>query len=143
MDKFDEFSRRINEIADGLLKDSDLIPQVDVDCELGLDSVSLDLAHELRLLEPYGEGNREPVFITARAKIMQRMRMGSNGTHLRLRLGSDSGRIVECVAFGWGELESRFSLGNYTDFCYNIQINKYNGNTSVQAMLRDARSTEV
>lgn len=143
MAKISEFDLAINEIADGILTELDLQPQMDVDVELELDSVTSDLAYELQLLEPYGCGNPEPVFLSRRVLVLEKMRMGSNRTHLRLRLGSESGTPIECVAFGWGDRESAFGIGSLVDVCYNIQINHYNGQEKVQMMLRDARPSDA
>ena len=152
MAKLPEFGLAINEIADGILTDSDLQPQLDVDAELELDSVTSDLAYELQLLEPYGCGNPEPVFLSRRVMVLDKMRMGASRTHLRLKLAS-SGRPIspsphpplplECVAFGWGERESTFRIGTLVDVCYNIQINHFNGQERVQMMLRDARPSDA
>ena len=155
MAKLPEFGLAINEIAEGILTDSDLQPQLDVDVELDLDSVTSDLAYELQLLEPYGCGNPEPVFLSRRVLVLDKIRMGANKTHLRLKL-SPSGfsdrpispsphppLALECVAFGWGAQESAFRIGSLVDVCYNIQINHFNGQERVQMMLRDAKPSDA
>ncbi|MCX6374651.1 MAG: single-stranded-DNA-specific exonuclease RecJ [Armatimonadetes bacterium] len=143
MDRFSEFDLAINRIADELLSDSDLMPQLEVDAALDLDSVTHDLAYELKLLEPYGYCNREPVFMSERALTLHKMKMGSTGAHLKLKLGTNLGEPLECVAFGWGESEEAFRVGSLIDLCYNIQINEWGGRETVQMVLRDARVSEA
>lgn len=163
MAKLPEFGLAINEIADGILTDSDLQPQLDVDVELELDSVTSDLAYELQILEPYGFGNPEPVFLSKRALVLDKMRMGATRTHLKLKLqpsgfsdrplpqparrslgeGGSPHPPLDCVAFGWGERESAFRIGSLVDVCYNIQINHFNGQEKLQMMLRDARPSDA
>ena len=140
-----EFGLAINEIADGILTEADLQPQLDVDMELELDSVTSDLAYELQLLEPFGCGNPEPVFLSRQALVLDKMRMGANKTHLKVKL-SPSGSPhppLDCVAFGWGERDSAFRIGSLVDVCYNIQINHFNGQEKVQMMLRDSRASDA
>lgn len=137
--KITEFDSAINRIADEMLGEADLLPQLYIDAVVELDSVTRDLAHELKLLEPYGYGNREPVFMSECALVMQKTKMGSAGNHLKLQLGRSSGDPLECVAFGWGDREEAFHLGSLIDVCYNIQINQFGGRETVQAVLRDAR----
>ena len=40
----------------------DFIPRLEIDAELSLSGINPDLLAELRMLEPFGMGNREPVF---------------------------------------------------------------------------------
>ena len=141
MEKFPEFDSAINQIADEILAESDLVPQLEIDAQLDLDAVTKDFAYELQLLEPYGHCNREPVFLSERAPILQKNRMGANGAHLKLKLGASSGPPVECPAFGWGSAEEVFRVGSLIDMCYNIRLNRFNGLETVQAVLCDARES--
>lgn len=140
--KLVEFDDAINRIADGVLTDEDLVPRVDVDAEIELDSVTRDLASELRLLEPYGHGNPEPIFVSRGAFVLHKRRVGSKGAHLKLRLGISSERPIEFVAFGWGERDEGFQIGSLVDVCYNIQINQFGGLETVQGVLCDAHPSE-
>ena len=139
MEKLSEFDCAINKIADETLSESDLAPQLEIDASIGLDSVTLDLAHELRLLEPYGYCNREPVFTSDRALVLRKARIGSTGAHLKLHFGRNLGEPLECVAFGWGDREDAFGVGSLVDLCYNVQVNQFGGREIAQAVLRDAR----
>ena len=138
MDKLSEFDLAINKIADETLSETDLMPLIEVDALLDMDAVTWDLASELRLLEPYGFCNREPVFVSTGVSVMDKVRMGSTGSHLRIKLLRKS-EPAECVAFGWGDREDLFRVGSLVDLCYNVQINQYGGRESVQMVLRDAR----
>jgi len=138
-DNLADFRTEMNRIADDLITDTDMVPQLEIDVELDLESVTLDLARELQLLEPCGHANTQPIFMSRNALVQQRSRIGSTGNHLKLKLGTATGRTVECVAFGWGAASDAFQLGSLIDVCYNIQVNHFAGNESVQAVLRDAR----
>lgn len=140
-EKLPEFDAAINLIADGMLTEEDLMPQIEIDGEIETNAVTRDLAYELQLLEPYGHSNREPIFSSSHTLILQKTRMGTNGAHLRLKLGTNSGQPMECVAFGWGDSDEAFRVGSLISLCYNIRINKFNGQETVQAVLRDAKIT--
>jgi len=140
-DKLPDFDSAINRLADTVLADSDLIPQIEIDAELDLDSVTEDFITELELLEPYGHCNREPVFVTENAMILQKNTMGATGAHLKMKLGTASGRPIECVGFGWGSAERSIRLGSLLNVCYNTRINDYRGFRTVQLVLRDARQS--
>ena len=142
-DKLQQFDAAINRIAEGILTETDLVPRLEIDAEIELDTVTHDLAYELRLLEPYGNCNRMPVFLSRRALILHKARMGASGDHLRLRLDTCSGQPVECVAFGWGGSDAALQVGSLLDVCYNIQINQFAGMETVRAVLCDARASDV
>jgi len=141
-DKLPEFDAAINRIAEGILAETDLVPQLEIDAGIELDAVTRDFAYELQLLEPYGNCNRAPVFLSRRAPILDKTRMGANRDHLRLKLGAGSGRPVECVAFGWGGSDEAFRVGSLLDVCYNIRINQFAGTETVQAILCDACASD-
>jgi single-stranded-DNA-specific exonuclease len=138
-DKLGEFGEEMNRIADEVLTEADFLPQIEVDAELEMRSVTIDLARELQCLEPYGYGNRKPIFVSKDVPIIQRSRIGQTKSHLKLRLGASSSRPVECIAFGWGEREDAFQIDSLLDLCYNVQVNQFAGNETVQAVLTDAR----
>ncbi|MHB1191343.1 MAG: single-stranded-DNA-specific exonuclease RecJ, partial [Armatimonadota bacterium] len=117
------FSEEINRIADEVMSESDLLPQIDVDMELDASQITRELAHELALLEPHGHGNKQPLFVSRGMRLSDKTRMGASGAHLRLKFEGG----IECVAFGWGDREEAFQLGSSFDVCYNIQINRWNG----------------
>ena len=44
------------------LSKEDLVPKVSIDMQLPMDNITLNLASELKCLEPFGKGNAKPVF---------------------------------------------------------------------------------
>jgi single-stranded-DNA-specific exonuclease len=141
--KITDFDKAINRIADESLTEDDLLPQIEIDAAIEMDAATRDLAYELRLLEPYGYGNREPVFMSECGLVSQKTKMGSTGSHLKLKLGRSCGEPLECVAFGWGDRDEAFRVGSLIDLCYNIQVNHFNGRETIQAVLRDARPADA
>ncbi|HKF53919.1 MAG TPA: single-stranded-DNA-specific exonuclease RecJ, partial [Blastocatellia bacterium] len=57
-----ELRHRINQFARGLLNRNDLVPMIETDCELPIKLARPEILRELKLFEPYGCGNPEPVF---------------------------------------------------------------------------------
>ena len=75
------------------------MPRLEIDAQLDFSEVGMPLLRELEVLEPFGIGNPEPVFMTANAEVCER-RLFSAGIRYRLRQG---GRVVAGVIFGAGE----------------------------------------
>ena len=108
--------------------------------DLTIDSLqdfSLDLLSDLKLLEPFGAGNEEPLFCLENPEIVETKRMGDHGQHLRLDLKGKDGKILKCIAFS--APESWFRLDNYDphDFIVKPIENEWNGVRSVEARLID------
>ena len=96
-----------------------------------------DLLDDLKLLEPYGAGNEEPIFAIKNASILSAKHMGDQGQHLRLDIKSKDGKIIKCVAFS--APEKWFNLyddENYT-FIIKPTENNWNGVRSIEARLLD------
>ena len=63
------------------------------------EDVSLELLEELRKLEPFGEGNAEPVFLLKEVRVVEASKMGAEGEHLRLVVRDQHGKSMKLVRF--------------------------------------------
>jgi len=61
-ENIDEFRRMINEYADSVLDEDDLVPRMKIDVRITKEDMTLENCKELKLLEPFGESNPPPVF---------------------------------------------------------------------------------
>ncbi len=101
--EIDEFRTLMNATALQLLQKDDLIPSLQIDAEVELNSLSKPLMSELARLYPHGEGNPLPLFTAANVKIVgQPRRVGAQGQHLSfyVRQGDTT---LKAIAFGMGE----------------------------------------
>ena len=73
------------------LKDVELTPTLAVDAEVTLDLVSVGLADALSVLQPFGEGNRRPVFVSRNLEVVSADTVGQTQKHVRCVLKSPSG----------------------------------------------------
>lgn len=142
-EKLPVFCDEMNRIAGEHISGDDMLPVIDVDAELELSSVNLGFAEELDVLQPFGFGNPEPVFMTRGAVVKSKKVMGSSGTHLKVFFTDESGGEAECVAFGWGGREGEFEIGSAVDVCYNIRVNEFNGRRTAQMVLKDCRASNI
>lgn len=103
---------------------------------------TLDFLDDLKLLEPYGLGNEEPIFQVTGATVAAIKRMGTQGQHLRLDLRGKDGKTLKCIAFS--APDSWFNL--YPEESYDFIIrpteNEFRGVRSVEAYLIDVIPAE-
>ena len=141
LDKLEAFEERLNSIAAQVIKPEDLIPHLEVEGELGVEDITESLLEDLARLEPFGVGNPEPLFMTRRAESVDCKTVGSDQAHLKLRVRGDATIPVDCIAFGFGPVCDSIPVGSSVDLCYNVRRNSYNGNESIQLMVKDLNAS--
>lgn len=128
---------RLLEIAHSQLADQDLQPTLEIDAELAPDQISLMLAEELTLLEPTGHMNPVPIFATRGLRVVDSRFVGKENQHLKLRLRTPDGEILDAIGFRLAELAPR--KGDSVDVAYTLDINEWNNTRSCQLNLQDIR----
>ena len=140
-EKWDEFVKEINEIANENPGFLDMKPVLNAELLLPSDLITLKLFESVSLLEPYGEENPVPLFEIDGLKVEGRFIVGQDKSHLKLTLSDCRGQIINAIAFGsaWRADE----LPKYIDVICSIDKNSWNGNDSVQLQIKDMRTSMV
>jgi single-stranded-DNA-specific exonuclease len=133
-DKFDLFARAFEGVARDCLDAGDLLPLLEIDAELNFSQIGFPVIRELETLKPFGVGNPEPLFMTAGVEVCDRKEF-TGGARFRLRQG---GRVIGAVAFGVGETFAG-APGATVDVVYRLCENEWNGSSTVELKLVDAR----
>ncbi len=131
--------RLLNEYAETHME-GDFYAQKEADCTLEIGEMTLRLIEELRLLEPYGNGNATPNFLLKNARIVKITPM-SAGKHVRVQLEKD-GLSMVAVWFGRGVTDLPFEEGELADLLFRLDANEFNGTVRVQMLLQDAAYAE-
>jgi single-stranded-DNA-specific exonuclease len=134
-----ELRRRLNAHAAAHLTEDDLQPTVNVDAELSAESINFELAKQLNALEPFGAGNRRPVFLTRNLRVMSEPQVLKE-QHLKMRLAGSGGRPQETVWWHCMEgLERTPSINSSVDMAYTIEMNEWNKEVRLQLCVEDMR----
>lgn len=109
-----------------------LLPQSDV--VASLERVTEDLVDDIALLEPFGNGNPEPILSSQNLRVFYRKRMGADGQHIKLGLQDINSRKIYVVAFNapdhfFVETNERVTAW------YRPTINEWQGRRSVEGYL--------
>ncbi|HFH9837354.1 TPA: single-stranded-DNA-specific exonuclease RecJ [Streptococcus suis] len=109
-----------------------------LDEELDLEELTLDTLKSFDKLAPYGMDNKKPIFYVKDVQVESTRTMGQDNAHLKLRLVK--GQVAfDLVAFGQGRQALEFSQAKNLELAVTLSVNQWNGNTSLQLMLVDAR----
>lgn len=118
--------------------DTSLKNRLTLDEELDLSDLSLETLKALDKLAPFGMDNKKPIFWLKNFKVTQARTMGQNNAHLKLRI-SQNGAEFDVVAFNQGSLLQEFQQAQHLELAVTLSVNVWNGNTTLQLMLVDAR----
>ena len=94
-----------------------------------------EFVKQLTNLEPFGEGNKVPLFAYKGLKINS-IRALTDGKHLKLTLKDDN-LIVDAIGFNMGNLVNEYRIGDKVDVVGVLEINAFNGMENVQINLKD------
>lgn len=118
--------------------DSAMKPSLVLDEELDLADLHLDTLKSFARLAPYGMDNKKPVFYLPDVQVVSARTMGQGNAHLKLRIEKNQ-QSVEVIAFDKGAFLLEFSQAKQLDLAVTLSVNQWNGHTSLQLMLVDAR----
>ncbi len=135
-----EFKRRMSEYAKKCFAGAEPEQILDIDCELDACEISLNLANELCYLEPFGVSNPTPVFALRNAVISDITPVGMN-RHLKLSIVKDT-YVFTAMLFSTTYKEFGLSVGDEIDLAFTLDINEYNGISSVQIGIKDIKPSE-
>ena len=126
------------ELAGKELAGLDLRPYLNIDADIKLAELGGDIFPSMQKLAPFGCGNPHPTFLTRRVDVISCRAIGSNGSHLILKL-SQGGIVWDGIAF---------KAGNYVkevvsplDIVYNLEIDQWRGEKKLRLNLLDFAPT--
>ncbi len=134
------FIEKINEYANNNLKEEDLVPTVEADCEVAFSEVNLALAEELERLEPYGVGNPVPLFVMRGITINEIVGI-SNNKHTRISFSGGRGNLSG-MYFSASPDSLGVYVGDSADILFSVDINEWMDRRSVQLLIRDIKPSE-
>lgn len=129
-----ELSRQLNEKE--TLTDEDLREKVILDMELPFQYVNEGFIEELKLLEPYGQGNSRPLFACRDVKVRSKRTFGAAGQYVRLQLEDSFGTPMEAVVFK-NALPLMEPEVEALTIAYYPDLNEFRGRKSVQIIVEE------
>ena len=130
------FRRRVNEFYDSLNlinQTSFLQPHADVEIK-DFAEITEELVEQISRMEPFGNGNPEPILKIAHAVVAGVRRMGANGQHVKIALRDADEKTLQVLAFNAPELFFR-EPGDEIAVWFQPNINEWNGVRTVEGRL--------
>ena len=133
----DHFRTLINEFARDTISPDDLIPSLNIDCEVPFSELNMDLIEMVNSLEPYGEGNPTPVFCS-RGLTVKTVPMVMGKDTIKFWV-TDGKMTISVVGFGMGKYCSLLKQNQKVDLVYQLAIDDWNKEPIVHLKLKDVK----
>ncbi|HQU73468.1 MAG TPA: DHHA1 domain-containing protein, partial [Calditrichia bacterium] len=132
------FVEQFKAVADRMITDEDLVPEIHIDCEVELNQFDERLLRLLKLMGPFGPSNLRPVFCSRNLKVVSEPQVvGKN--HLKLSL-EQKGTVLTAIGFNMGDrIDDIFEKSGVVDAVYVLEENVWNGRKELQMRLKDIR----
>lgn len=135
------FRERLNAFL-ATLPEEDFSQERTADATLDLSDVSVELAAEIDTMEPFGHGNRRPVFVSPRIFMNGRQRVGVEANHLRF-VAFDGLTSVPAIAFRCPDIEALADHEAAVDLLFEVSADSWRGKRRVQLRVRDVLVREA
>lgn len=135
-ENIEAFRKRINRYA------AEHFPQmptqtVTLDCKLNPAALSVSMAQSLTQLEPFGNGNPQPVFGLFNMELFNVTPVGGGG-HLRLTL-EKNGAVITAMRFNTKPEELPYHIGDKIDLAVQLEAREFRGQPSLTVIVRDMK----
>ncbi|MCI9638150.1 MAG: single-stranded-DNA-specific exonuclease RecJ [Hungatella sp.] len=134
----DRFRQALNRNA--RLTEEDFIPKIWIDVAMPIEYVSEPLIQELKMLEPFGQGNEKPQFAQKAMRVRSARVVGKNRNAVKLSMVTPGGAAVDGILFTEGDrFMEEMGAKREMDVIYYPDINEYNGNRTIQMVVKEYR----
>lgn len=145
-ENYEAFKNMFEEVVKNSITQDSLQPELIIEAEIPLKDLLPDgksifpmLYRIIRRMRPFGPGNKSPVFITKGVIDKGSGKIGKDEKHLRLSISDKTTNwTFTGIGFNLGHKLDEIDKENF-DIVYSLDENHWNGNTSLQLMIKDVR----
>jgi len=139
------FTERFEKYVSENILENQTYPQIDIDAVLQFNDITPKFFRVLKQFAPFGPGNMKPIFASKKVLDFGTSRLvGKEQEHLKLELiDTSSENVMNGIAFRMHEYNAHLKALNPLDICYTLEENNFNGNTTIQLMIRDIKIDQV
>ena len=140
-ENYNSFKDKFEEVVSNQIEDHQLIEKKIYDLEIELSDITPKFFRILRQFGPFGPKNMKPIFrINALQDTGYAKTVGKGNEHLKCKLFKDNlTNKFDAIGFNLGEKLKYLSNRSKVDVLFSIDENIWNGNTSLQLIIKDLR----
>ena len=138
-ENYEKFKEKFEEVVKETLSEALKTPEISINSEIELSDITPKFFRILKQFAPFGPQNMRPTFVANGLRDNgYGKQVGADKSHLKLNIisGADK-KTYNAIGFGLGDKYDLISKGNSFKAAFTIDENHWNGNTSLQLLLKD------
>ncbi|MDV7186376.1 single-stranded-DNA-specific exonuclease RecJ [Lutibacter sp. TH_r2] len=138
-ENYQNFKNKFEEVVENTLPEALRTPEISIDAEINLSEITPKFFRILQQLAPFGPQNMKPTFMSSGLRDNgYGKKVGADQTHLKLGIiDGVNQKTYNAIGFGLGDKEELIKKGNSFKAAFCVDENTWNGNTSIQLLLKD------
>lgn len=142
-EKLNSFIEKTKEYARINFTEDNFRKVIEAEMIISPDDITLENAEDLNILEPYGEGNKELIFVCNGLKTRQLKKIGkkkgSENAHLKATFvdRKDTLKLFDGIGFFMSDYYDVLPSGKNIDILFSLSVNEFNGKKTPQLMIKD------
>jgi single-stranded-DNA-specific exonuclease len=137
----EEFRYRINQYAVANMDAKNNFKNLEIAVDLVDNAPSIELYDNVAQLAPFGNGNKKP-YMKGKYAISEVRLVGSDASHLRLKLKSEDNKEHVAIGFGKAEEFGDLEVGQVIDIAFELSENIWQDNRTHQLEIIDINTKE-
>ncbi|PLX67681.1 MAG: single-stranded-DNA-specific exonuclease RecJ [Denitrovibrio sp.] len=134
--------KRFHNAVDDLLEPEDFVAEINIDAYAEPEDICAEMMMWLERMEPYGSGNREPVFCMKNVnKHQEHVYVGRDNMHLKLFLEKD-GKVFDCIGYNMKIYKDIVKNSDRFDIIFSPAVTGYYSGKYTQLVLKDIKPAE-
>ena len=139
-EKYLKFKSKFEESVSKIFKSKNSEPEIVIESEIDLDFITPKFYRILKQFEPFGPGNRTPLFLTRGLKVKDKeFKLGKEKEHIKLNFTQDNMETFPAIGFWLSEKFDGIKDSSSFSAVYSIDENTWNGTTTMQLKIKDLK----
>ena len=130
----------LEQYAEEILEEKSFYPVLSLDAEISLAEINERFVQDLTLLEPFGAGNPQPLFVLRNVRLTNLRAVGQDGKHLKLKVvDEEQSRLLDGIGFRLGEWVEEVACWKGCDLAFVPERHTFQGETFLQLQIKDLK----
>ena len=143
-ENYEKFKHKFEQVVKDTISEESRTPEIKIDLEIEFSDITPKFYRILKQFGPFGPQNMSPIFIAKNIKDTgYSKKVGADEDHLKLSLIDENGVKFNGIGFNLGKWHTKISKGNLFDIVFSIDENYWNGNTSLQLIIKDIKTSSL
>ena len=135
-----KFKNKFEESVSKVFKSKNSEPEIMIESEIDLDFITPKFHRILKQFEPFGPGNRTPMFLTKGLKLKNKeFKLGKDKEHIKLNIIQDESQTYPAIGFWLSEKYNNIKDSSNFSAVYSIDENTWKGATTIQLKIKDLK----